>query len=243
VNNISKYVKDFHPILSSFKGFYMDEVFDIFKNLRELCGAHGYLDAANLTNQIEIWSPNTTLEGDGYVLWQQTTKDIFKRLGKMMKGNEIEGLFTYMNDFLSVIQDSPKLNYTRSMDSLIEIMKMSLLHQIMVTGNNLRKNDGVSVDIKWNKLYLLDIVKTAKLNAIYMSCKIFYEEVRDINISKGLKNTLLLLCKIHSCELVLKYCENIMLMEAVDGSVLLDISNWNDELQSHFTDQGRYQQI
>jgi len=191
VENVTKYAKDFHPILCCFKGFFMYEVLDISKEIRETCGAHGYLDASNLTNQIEIWSPNVTLEGDGYVLSQQTTKDIFKRLAKLMKGEEITGRFSYLNDFLNIIQDPPKIKFTRSVETMLEIIKYSLIHQIMVTGSNLRKKNNMSLDEKWNKAYLMDIIHTAWLNAIYISCSIFYEQIQTAELSDGLYNTLL----------------------------------------------------
>lgn len=94
----------------------MPEVLDAMKNCRELCGAHGYLDASNLPHIIEIWSPNVTLEGDGYVLYQQTTKDIFKKLGKIMKGKEITGTFEYLNDIMNFTDEPVKMKFHKNVE-------------------------------------------------------------------------------------------------------------------------------
>lgn len=143
----------------------------------------------------EIWSPNVTLEGDGYVLYQQTTKDIMKRLTQMMKGKTPEGVFSYLNDFLTVIQEPPKIKFIKSVPCLLEILKVSLLNQILKTGNLLKKTNA-SLDHKWNKLYLLEIVNTAKLNAIYISSKCFLDGIEGSNLSEGLYNSLLRMLKI-----------------------------------------------
>lgn len=143
----------------------------------------------------EIWSPNVTLEGDGYVLYQQTTKDIMKRLTQMMKGKTPEGVFSYLNDFLTVIQEPPKIKFIKSVPCLLEILKVSLLNQILKTGNLLKKTNA-SLDHKWNKLYLLEIVNTAKLNAIYISAKCFLDGIEGSNLSEGLYNSLLRMLKI-----------------------------------------------
>ena len=154
---------------------------------------------------MEIWSPNVTLEGDGYVLYQQTTKDIFKRLTQILKGKEVTGVFSYLNDFMDFIQEPPKIRFLKSIPTLISIIRASLLYQIMLTGNFLRKDNNLSFDEKWNKLYLTDIIRTARLNAVYFTAKTFYEQIDEQRLSEGLYNTMNRLCKIFCCQMILKY--------------------------------------
>lgn len=224
------YTKDLHSQVSCLKGFFMAEIFECMKFARECCGAHGYSDFGNIANQIEIWAPNVTLEGDEYVLYQQTTKDIFKRLTKMFKGEQPVGAYSYLNDFLDFMQEPPKIKYTRSVDSLVEILKVSLLHQIMTTGNKLKAKDGKSFDEKWNKVYLMDVVKTARLNAIYMIATLFKDQIQALELSTGLYNTLERLLKIFCCKMILRFSENVILNENLDSKALFDIDNWMKDL-------------
>ena len=145
---------------------------------------------------MEIWSPNVTLEGDGFVLYQQTTKDILKRLAQMLKGKQPSGVYSYLNDILEFTQEPPKLKFEFNIKSLIDIIKASLLTQIVKTGELLQQKNGASMDHKWNKIYLLEVVNTARLNAIYITAKTFYDELIKAGLSDGLTNSLLSLCKI-----------------------------------------------
>ena len=138
-NNATDKLKDLHSLLSWLKAFFMNEVFDGIKTVREVCGAHAYLISSNISNMMEIWSPNVTLEGDGFVLYQQTTKDILKRLSKIMKGKESSGVYSYLNEILDFVQEPPKLTFSKNAKSLIEIIKAALLNQIIKTGELLRK--------------------------------------------------------------------------------------------------------
>ena len=109
---------------------------------------------------IEIWSPNVTLEGDGFVLYQQTTKDILKQLAQMLKSKQPSGVYSYLNDILEFTQEPPKLKFEFNIKSLIDIIKASLLTQIVKTGELLKEKmvprwtiNGIKcIYLKWSTL-------------------------------------------------------------------------------------------
>lgn len=171
------------------------------------------------------------------MLYQQTTKDIFKRLTKILKGKEVTGVFSYLNDFLTFVQEPPKIKFTKSIPTLISIIKASLLHQIMLTGNLLRKDNNLSFDEKWNKAYLTDIIRTARLNAVYFTAKTFYEQIDEHKLSEGLYNTMSRLCQIFCCQMILKYCEIAILNDVIDADDLFEINNWMQEMVDDSTSQ------
>ena len=82
-------MNDFHVLISSLKAHYMDEDMVALYNLRECQGGHGFLLSANIPSWIEGWSPNVTLEGDGYVLFQQTSRKLVKKLKAVAKGKSV----------------------------------------------------------------------------------------------------------------------------------------------------------
>lgn len=140
----------------------------------------------NLWNQIEVSSSKFSLKGKSYVYLQQTTKYIFKKLSKAMLGSEVTGIFSYLQEFLSFVQNPPKIRLHKTVDSLLDIIKASLLMQIKSTGNSLKKQNGLTLDEKWNITYQLEILKTAKLNAVYLTAKMFFDQVERCKLSDQL---------------------------------------------------------
>ena len=83
-------MNDLHVLISCLKAYFMDYDMDALFKLRELQGGHGFLMIANIPGWIESWSPNVTLEGDTYVLYQQTTRKLLKVLKESQKGESVE---------------------------------------------------------------------------------------------------------------------------------------------------------
>ena len=57
-------MKDLHSLACAIKAYYMDEIINQLKTVREWMGGHGYLSSASLPELIEMASPNSTLEGN-----------------------------------------------------------------------------------------------------------------------------------------------------------------------------------
>lgn len=168
-------------------------------------------------SQVEIAAPKLNIKGSGYIYFQDTTKYIFKKLSKILIGSEITGFFSYLQDFLQFIENPPKIRFRKSVESLLDIIKASLLFQIKETGNLLKKKSDYTMDEKWNKVYFLEVNKTAKLNAVYLNSKIFFDQIQEMKVSDGLYNSLLRLCRIYCCRMVLTYCDNIILTGTLES--------------------------
>jgi len=79
-------MNDLHVLASCLKAYYMQRSIDGLFKMRECGGGHAYSNFSSIGSWIEAWSPNVTLEGDGYVLYQQTTRKLLKILNGSMKG-------------------------------------------------------------------------------------------------------------------------------------------------------------
>ena len=75
-----KIMGDLHILASALKAHFMQEALDGLFVMREILGANGFSLMGAIPGWIESWSPNVTLEGDGFVLYQQTTKRLIKLL-------------------------------------------------------------------------------------------------------------------------------------------------------------------
>uniref|UniRef100_A0A7S3JMD4 Acyl-CoA oxidase C-alpha1 domain-containing protein n=1 Tax=Euplotes harpa TaxID=151035 RepID=A0A7S3JMD4_9SPIT len=99
--NDFKLMKELHSLCSCLKAFYTEEAFAYLKTIRELCGGHGFLANSNLPYIIDVFAPFVTLEGDNYVMYQQTAKHIIKSVTDVLRGKKIKGNLEYINDIMS----------------------------------------------------------------------------------------------------------------------------------------------
>lgn len=83
-----KIMNELHVLISCLKAYYMDEGIMNLLAMRECNGAHGYSAFSSIGGWIEAWSPNVTLEGDGFVLYQQTTRKLIKIVSIAQKGKK-----------------------------------------------------------------------------------------------------------------------------------------------------------
>lgn len=139
-----------------------------------------------------------TLEGDSVVMFQQTARDIFKNLSKVIKGKAAKRDFKFLNDFKSVVNNTLEDPDITNPEVLLQIIKASALFQILRTSNELKSKGSTSHNVRWNKLHLVDIIKCSKLHSVYQTALINYEEVTlNKNMSKPLATHLLNLCKVY----------------------------------------------
>ena len=222
-------MKDLHSQVSALKAYYCQGAMDCMAACRECCGAHGYLQYAGFAFFQDTLSPNVTLEGDGYVLYQQTARDIFKHLSKLAKGDLIEGEYEYLNE-IGFISDIKHEEDTFTFENLLQIVKVSALNRIMNVGNLLRSKDGLSFDEKWNKKYLYDIVNCAKKHAVFISAKIFLDKLETVPISKGLRENLEILYQIYVTDLILQYGDDALLSGYITSDHMNQIEQLHQDL-------------
>jgi hypothetical protein len=57
----------------------------------QACGGHGYLEASGLPELHNTYLANCTLEGDNYMISQQTTRHLLKCLQRAREGSPVGG--------------------------------------------------------------------------------------------------------------------------------------------------------
>ena len=227
-NNISDNLNSLYSILICLKTFYLNEIIDGIKEIKDWWGNSAYLFLKNMTNLTKIMSSNDAID-DEISMYQQNTKEIFKKLSQSRSGESHDGVYSYLNEFNDHWKNPPKLKLIKNAKNLVEIIKVSLLNQISKTGD-LLKRKYLTMDQKWNKFYLMEVIKTAKLNAIYNASKTFYGELDNLNLSDGLHNSLLRLCTIFWGKMITKYWDNIIINGNLEAVEFLALDKWINEL-------------
>ena len=229
-NNKFGLMKELHSLCCGFKAYFMEECLANLKITRELCGAHGFSDYSGFEYLFEVWTPKVTIEGDSYVMFQQTSREILKQYGKISKGNKAKRDFKYLNDIQNIIGQKLDFSDLNNMETLLTILKASSLYQLVKTSKLLGSHEDIPYIVKWNKMYLLDVVECARLHSIYSAATIFYEEIQECNISNELKDSLVILCKIYAWDSIMKRSEESFIMRFINSDILFKISDLLDDL-------------
>ncbi|CAI2361192.1 unnamed protein product [Moneuplotes crassus] len=215
-----KLMKKLHTLCCSFKAYYMDECYESLKILRELCGAHGYWNKSGFDFLLDVKSAHVTLEGDAVVMFQQTARDLFKK-----KKKQEESIKLLSNPDIHEI------------DTLLELLKACAYCQMYKTRKDMDKDTETPESIKWNKVYLVDIIKSAKYHAIYKTAKITSEEIIDANLSENLTNNLQALCKIFICDNILKHGQEAFIQGYLTTETMFSIKDEMDILFGYIRPQ------
>ena len=196
-------MKDLHSIVSAFKGLHMPESLNGLFKVRECCGAHGYSNYSNIPNIIEIWSPNVTLEGDTMVMYQQTAKGFLKKF-RIMKnsGKTIKGIYSYMNEYRDFSSDPATFDINNS-DDLLLVLKIAVIQSLNKISELLpNQDDKVSFDIAWNRVYQIDVISTAHLNAHLLNALMFDMEMKSLTLSAPLKKVMNIMLKLYLSDIL-----------------------------------------
>ena len=80
------------------------------------------------------------------------------------------------------------------------------------------------------KIYLVDIIKSAKFHAVYKTAKINHEEIVQSNLSENLTQNMIVLCKIYICDSILKCGQEAFIQGYIDTETMFKIKDYMDTL-------------
>ena len=208
--NDFKMLKELHWLLSWIKAFVTEDTLGYLKTIRELCGAQGFIQTSNLPFLVDIASPYVTLEGDNYVMYQQTSRIIIKAVADVIRGKEAKGNLEYLNDIASYNKHSLHKFDPNDREQLLDMLKANALYYISRSAL-LMRDDKNSFESKWNLIYQNDIVKLSQAHAAYLICLEFVKNLENVKISENLRSHLNTLCNIHIANTILKYADGAIL--------------------------------
>lgn len=118
----------------------------------------------------------------------------------------------------------------RDADKLLEVIRVAISHQLLELIKNLKNNQDTPYDVKWNKLYQVDIAKVSMMHALYMSAKAFYDGLEKLTLKKETMDALWILCKFFMCDVIIKHGEYALLNDYITGTQLINIQRFYFEL-------------
>ena len=225
-----------HSLLSCMKAFITEDTLAYLKMIRELCGANGFLQNSNLPYIVDAVSPLVTLEGDNYVMYQQTARIIVKQVADVARGKKVKGYLEYINDILSNNKHGLHKFNPNNRDQLLDILKANALYYISRSIVYM-KDDKHSFDAKLNNIYQNDFVKLAQAHAVYLLCTEFAHGIENAKISQNLKTHLNRLCNIQCANMILKYGDGAILSKFAKPKHLYAVEEFLYEQTEQFRPQ------
>lgn len=161
---------DLHATSCGLKSLASGTAADGLEVSRRACGGHGYSSFSGIGPFYADYLPNTTWEGDNYMLTQQVARYLLKAARSVLKGNaSINDTTVILADFHSRADRGAAFDLLGSDQELVDAFAWRAAY---LTFEALRKRDDQKM--AWNDL-LVDFYKLSKAHSQYMVVKNFYE--------------------------------------------------------------------
>nr|CAG8543188.1 12636_t:CDS:10 [Entrophospora candida] len=206
---------DLHASSSGLKSLTSTMAVDAIEDCRRACGGHGYSSFSGFSKFYQDYLPNTTWEGDNYILTQQTARFLLKSYRDLVNGKVINGYGNpseYLLDYLNNPTDkcqATESNHFLDHATQLKIFGHRAAHLISKTIDKLDNRNA-----SWNSS-LVEISKISKAHCQYLLVRNFTgalgdgsrlgdEEQRILSASPNLKNVLTSLCNLFSLHTIIE---------------------------------------
>lgn len=176
-------VADLHASSSCLKSFCSGVTADGIEDLRKACGGHGFLQASGLPELLGTYLQNPTVEGDNYMLPQQTVRVLLKIPQAVMSGDE-EMMKAYEKcDSYYLVQKISKImeggdsqcsaiekDTFLDLNVLLEAFKHRTARMLIATAECMQENiseKGMSQQEAWNE-GLVQFARVSRAHAMYL---------------------------------------------------------------------------
>ena len=95
---------DMHHLSSGFKAWATEVQYYGMDECRQACGGAGVLLSSGVAQMWADAAPNVTFEGVNVVMYQQSSRAMFKAIAALDKGKKVAGVFSYMNSFPTLLK-------------------------------------------------------------------------------------------------------------------------------------------
>ncbi|GBC06010.1 hypothetical protein RclHR1_06560001 [Rhizophagus clarus] len=204
---------DLHASSSGLKSLTTTMAVESIEDCRRACGGHGYSSFSGFVKFYQDYLPNTTWEGDNYVLTQQTARYLMKTFRQVMKNPEKHALkinknptITYILQYLN--EPNQKCTATTPLDfNNQELQLKAFRHRVAyLIANAVNQIDNQKKS--WNSM-LVEINRISRAHCQYLLVQNFitalqynsHQSIEDesLNIlynSKSLKKVMTTVCNL-----------------------------------------------
>lgn len=135
---------------------------------RKACGGHGFSSFSGIGELFTTYVSNNTLEGENYMIIQQTTRFLIKSLREVQSGKKLVGNISYLNDLEDRVLAIGSPNDLRSPKTLLKLYSMRATQTITHLLQEIEKQVLNGKTVEWATQHLQWIsTKAARDHCMY----------------------------------------------------------------------------
>ena len=148
-----------HHFTSGLKALAAEYAYLGVDEMRQSCGGAGFLQSSGICAMWEDVAPYSTYEGVNVVMYQQSSRYLFKQVAKVAKNKKCTGYFAYINDIDNISNikcDVKSVDDFLSWENLEKTMAIRSLYLVRYTAK-LHSESKLSSKTKTNELFALEV--------------------------------------------------------------------------------------
>eukprot|EP01129_Flabellula_baltica_P013645 TRINITY_DN6379_c0_g1_i1.p1 TRINITY_DN6379_c0_g1~~TRINITY_DN6379_c0_g1_i1.p1 ORF type:complete len:687 (+),score=125.36 TRINITY_DN6379_c0_g1_i1:17-2077(+) len=157
---------------------------------RKACGGHGYSDYSGLPFLDTTFTHMETAEGENWIMTQQTARYLLKAFQKSMKGEQLRGHLSFLNDLSSILDGKCT---ARTVDDFFshDLLRDLYVYRISYELNNVAMQmqemtlQGMSQNDIWQR-FLVDFFRLNKYFFLYVILLEFQDSIKIMKESTDL---------------------------------------------------------
>lgn len=190
-----------HATIAGLKAYATEMALDGAEDARRCCGGHGYSLMSGLPSIVTALLPMVTLEGENYVMYQQTARFLVKRAADIRVGKPVNLKIAYLSDGHSCRSISPCS--AQDADFLLPEVQLSIFRHRAVRltfhAEKLirvaQREQGLTYAGAWNR-YMIDLIAAAQAHVGFYVLDSFMEQIALLRDDASTLNVLRSLCSL-----------------------------------------------
>ncbi|CAG9759255.1 unnamed protein product [Ceutorhynchus assimilis] len=195
------------------------------ETLRLACGGHGYMTASNLPSTYGLVTAMCTYEGENTVLLLQSARFLIKvwqnkkNLGNLPTVRYLE------------TASHKQIPFQKSVDWIIAALQKTSASKIGLANNHIndRIRKGQAAEDAWNNTSI-ELVEAADIHGRTFIVQTFYETVKRLDVSPGLRTVLNKLVELYAVTQALKLSGHLLRFIDINGRNIEALQEWLEEL-------------
>ena len=196
-----------HHFTSGLKALAGEMAYNGVDEMRQACGGAGFLASSGVCSLWEDVAPYSTYEGVNVIMFQQSSRYLFKQAAKIAKGKKCTDYFEYLNEMPNVMSmkcTAKTVDEFLSWDHLVKTMATRSLYLVYSTAK-LMTESTLSSKTKTNELYAMEVEKMIRAHLHYIFFMMTKKRVQTYPfVDKNTQVPLELLAKIFAVKHILK---------------------------------------
>lgn len=175
-----------HITTAALKAFASQHAADGSEDARKCCGGHGYSVLSGLPDIVANVTPIATLEGENYVMYQQTARYLVKCASSILRGQAVDSPMLYLQEGYSTLRGTARCQFQDdnflNPEAQVSIFLHRVVRLVFQCEELLRvsqERDKLSWEEAWNT-HMMTLIMAGRAHIELFVLKSFIETVNSV---------------------------------------------------------------